>query len=260
MPPDDLSPSAITDNLATRFIGQRVVYYPRLSSTMDAARREAKNGAAAGTVVLAGEQTEGRGRVGRTWLAPQGNIALSVILRPEVSGLPYLIMVASLAVAGAIEAVAGIKTQIKWPNDVLVKGKKVGGILIENEVKGDRVDYAVIGIGINVALNPSEEPSIQFVATSLNAEAGREVPRVDVVRHLLTEMERLYRLLTDGEVIYRAWRERLVTLGKNITVKFGDSTLQGIAESVDKDGALVLRREDGSLMRIVAGDVTVREK
>jgi BirA family biotin operon repressor/biotin-[acetyl-CoA-carboxylase] ligase len=260
MPPDDLSPATITDGLETHFIGQRVVYFPRLSSTMDAARREAKNGTAAGTVILAGEQTEGRGRVGRVWLAPGGNIALSVVLRPEVSGLPYLIMVAALSVAGAIEAAAGIKTQIKWPNDVLVKGKKVCGILVESEVKGGRVDYAVIGIGINVALDTSEAPSIQDTATSLNAEAGREVPRTDVVRRLLAEMERLYLVLPDGGAIYRAWRERLITLGKRVYVSSGGSRIEGMAEDVDGDGALLLRRDDGSLMRIIAGDVTVREK
>ena len=256
MSANHLSPASITDNLGTSFIGQRVIYYPRLASTMDAARQEAQQGAAEGTVIIAGEQTEGRGRIKRPWLSPEGNIALSIVLYPDVSFLSYLIMLASLAVAHTIEAVTGLKPQVKWPNDILVNGKKVCGILTEGEVKGSRVAYSVIGIGINVGLRIADVSEISATATSLKDELGRNVSRLDVVRHLLVEIERLYLTLPAGESIYEEWRDRLVTLGKRVQVESGGGILEGIAESVDRSGALLIRHSDGASTRIAAGDVT----
>ena len=127
---DSLSADSISRDLETRFVGQRVMYYPSLTSTMEAARQEAQQGVVEGTVVVAGEQTAGKGRLKRAWLSPGGNIALSVILRPGVADLSSLIMLASLAVVHSIETVTGLKSQIKLPNDVLINGKKVCGILI----------------------------------------------------------------------------------------------------------------------------------
>lgn len=254
----DLSSSSITEGLATSFMGQRVIYYPRLPSTMDAARLEAQQGATEGTVIIAGEQTAGRGRMQRTWLSPTGNIALSIVLYPDIAGLPYLIMIASLAIAHGIEAVTDLKTQIKWPNDILIGGKKVCGILIENEVKSGKVIYSIIGIGINVELKASDVVEISATATSIKDELDRYMLRTDIVRSLLTEFERLYLLLPEGQSIYESWRDRLETLGKNVVVKSGGGIFEGIAESVDESGALMLRGADGSLTRIVAGDITLR--
>jgi BirA family biotin operon repressor/biotin-[acetyl-CoA-carboxylase] ligase len=249
---------SISNNLATRFVGQRVIYYPRLASTMDTARREVRRGAAEGTVIIAGEQTEGRGRMKRPWLSPRGNIALSIILYPEVSFLPYLVMVASLAVVRAVESVTDLKPRIKWPNDILIGGKKVCGILTESEVQGKRV-CAIIGIGINVSLEPAGVAGISPVPASLNDESGSELSRVEVIRHVLTEFERLYLTLPDGEPVYEQWRDRLVTLGRKVSVASGNDMLEGVAESVDRSGALILRRADGTSTRIVAGDVTLRD-
>jgi BirA family biotin operon repressor/biotin-[acetyl-CoA-carboxylase] ligase len=254
----DLSSSSITTGLKTTFIGQKVIYYPRLPSTMDTARLEARRGIAEGAVIIAGEQTEGRGRMRRTWLSPSGNVALSIILYPDIKNLPYLVMIASLAVAHSIEAVTGLKAQIKWPNDVLIGGKKICGILIENEVKRDRVAYSVIGIGINIDLKAADVAAISAVATSLKDELEMTVLRAIIIRYLLTEFERLYLRLPAGESIFRAWRDRLWTLGKAVTVTSGSDELDGIAESVDETGALTLRRTDGSLMKVIAGDVTLR--
>jgi BirA family biotin operon repressor/biotin-[acetyl-CoA-carboxylase] ligase len=259
MAAEDLSPASITRRLKTRFIGQKVLYFPRLASTMDVARREALRGAAGGTVIMAGEQTAGRGRLKRRWLSPPGNIALSVILYPDVSSLPYLIMIASLAVVRSIEVVTGLKARIKWPNDVLIAGRKVAGILIENEVRGNRVACAVIGIGINVNIKPSNLDAASVLATSLGDELDKNVSPADVVRQLLVEMERLYLALPDGEDVYQEWRDRLDTLGKRVCVISGGTRLEGIAESVDRSGALILRQDDGSLASIIAGDVTLRD-
>jgi len=254
-----LSPTAITDNLGTRFIGQRVIYYPSLTSTNDVAKQKAQQGAKEGTAIVAGEQTAGRGRMKRGWLSPRGSIALSIILYPELAYLSSLIMVASLGVAHCVEKVAGLKPEIKWPNDVLINGKKVCGILIESEVKGKRADYAIIGIGINVNLKPADFPEIPPLATSLSHELGKEVSQLVMVRCLLAEIESLYLALPSGDAVYHEWRYSLVTLGKKVRVSSEETTLEGIAESVASDGSLLLRQSDGSLTKIVAGDVTLRD-
>lgn len=258
---DDISPASITDNLGTSFIGQRVIYYPRLDSTMNIARLEAQQGAPEGTVIMADEQTAGKGRMQRTWLSPEGNIALTIILYPDFSALPYLIMLASLAVVHSVEAVTSLNTQIKWPNDILINGKKVCGILVEAEVKGSRVAYSLIGIGINVNLGAVDVPEILATATSLNDESGGSVSRINLVRHLLGEIERLYLTLPFGKKsIYDEWRDRLVTLGKRVQVESGGVILEGTAESVDSSGLLLLRHSDGTITKIAAGDVTLRDR
>ncbi len=256
---NNLSAASIANNLETHFIGQRVIYYPELTSTMDVAKREAQQGAVEGTVVIAGEQTGGRGRIKRAWLSPKGSISLSIILHPAVLYLPSLIMLASLAVIHSIEKVAGLKSQVKWPNDVLINGRKVSGILVESEVRGDKVDYAIIGIGINVNFRVSDFPDISSTATSLSDELGRDVSHLDVIQCLLVEIERLYLTLQAGGSIYEEWRDSLVTLGRRVHVKSGETMYEGVAESVAMDGSLLLRHSDGNLTKIVAGDVTLRD-
>jgi BirA family biotin operon repressor/biotin-[acetyl-CoA-carboxylase] ligase len=255
---ESLSAAAITDGLATRFIGQEVSYYPSLPSTNDVAKIRAQEGAEEGTVIVAEEQTAGRGRIKRRWLSPRGSIALSIILYPPLDYLSSLIMVASLAVIGSIERVTGLKVQLKWPNDVLVNGKKVCGILVESDVRGNKVDYAVIGIGINANLKLSEFPQIAPMATSLSQELGRDVSRREIVQSLLAEAERLYLALASGGSVFKQWRNRLVTLGQEVQVSSAEATYKGIAESVASDGSLLLRQPDGNLLKIVAGDVTLR--
>ena len=254
---DNLFPASISRRLGTRFIGQRVIYYPCLPSTMEVAKHKAQQKAAEGTVVIADKQTAARGRLKRVWLSPKGNIALSIILYPSLTHLPFLIMLASLAVVHSIEAVTSLKSQIKWPNDVLINGRKVCGVLIESDVQGDTVNYTTIGIGINVNLRLADFPEIQPTATSLSDELGREASRLSIIHCLLAEIERLYLALLAGGSIYEEWRDSLVTLGKRVRVKTDQAICDGIAESVARDGSLWLRNSDGSLTRIVAGDVTL---
>ena len=254
---DDLSPLAIKSGLKTRFVGQRVSYYPRLSSTMEVAREEVQQGAPEGTVVIADEQSAGKGRLNRVWLSPKGSVSLSIVLYPSMVYLPSLIMVASLAVVHAIKAVTGLRAQIKWPNDVLVNGKKVCGILIESGVRASSVDYAIIGIGINVNLKVSDFTDILPAATSLSDELGRDVSRLELLRRLLVEVENSYLSLPQGEAVYREWRDKLITLGRKVHVSSGEAIYEGIAESVASDGSLLLRSLDGSLSQISAGDVSL---
>ncbi|HEY87939.1 MAG TPA: biotin--[acetyl-CoA-carboxylase] ligase [Dehalococcoidia bacterium] len=256
---NSLSSASITNNLETRFIGQRVIYYPSLTSTMEVAKREAQQGAAEGTIIIADEQTAGKGRMKRLWLSPRGSIALSVILYPDVAYLPSLVMLASLAVVHSIEAVTSLEAQVKWPNDVLIRGKKVCGILVESELRRDIVNYAIVGIGVNVNLRLADFPEILPIATSLSDELGREVSRLELIRRLLVEIERLYLALPAGGSIYEEWRDKLVTLGRRVSVNWGITSYEGIAESVASDGSLLLRHSDGSLTKIMAGDITLRD-
>lgn len=255
MEDNNLSPELITRALNTRFIGQKVIYFPSLESTMEAARREARWGSPAGTVVITEKQTAGRGRLNRSWLSPRGSLTLSVILRPNLEYLPYMIMIASLSAVYSIEDVTGIKPWIKWPNDILVNQKKVGGILIENDIRRNDLISTVIGIGINVNIHIPDFPEIADSATSLSDETGKIISRLDITRQLLIEMERLYRYLPESDYIFTQWKNRLATLDQVIQVTMGKTVYSGIAESVTPDGNLLLRDADGNLIKIVAGDV-----
>ncbi len=256
----DLLVESITKGLKTNKIGRNVIYLSSVISTMDIARQEALKGAAEGTVIIAGEQTGGRGRLKRTWLTPKGNIALSITLYPDVASLPYLIMIASLAVVKSIESITGIEGQIKWPNDILINGKKVGGILIENEVRGNKINYSIVGIGINVNLKVNDYAEIANTATSLKSESGIIDIYVKLISKLLQEFDILYVKLPEGKAIYEAWRDKLVTLGKRVKAQSGSQVIEGIAEAVDKGGALMIRENDGKLTKVVVGDVTLRDK
>ncbi|MBM4445771.1 MAG: biotin--[acetyl-CoA-carboxylase] ligase [Chloroflexi bacterium] len=249
--------ASIQNRLNTKFVGRQLYYYHRLATTMKTAKELVREGTAEGTVVIAGTQTAGKGRIGRTWLSPEGSLAMSVILKPSLDNLPQLVMIASLAVVKAIKKVAGLETQIKWPNDVLIKGKKVCGILIENEVKGGRVNFAIIGMGINVNFDPLVFPEIAGIATSLSHELGTGISKVELTSTLLSELERLYLEAQAGAPVYREWQENMETLGRWIQVKTGETVEQGKAETVTEHGNLILRRADGSLTEIVAGDVTI---
>jgi BirA family biotin operon repressor/biotin-[acetyl-CoA-carboxylase] ligase len=254
-----LSPETITRGLNTRFLGQKVIYFPSVDSTMEAARREARWGAPAGTVVIADKQTAARGRLNRTWISPQGELALSIILRPNKSSLANMIMLASLAASFSIESTTGLNTRIKWPNDVLIKERKVCGILIENDIYKNNLVHTIIGIGINVNMHIPDFPEIAATATSLSDELGKAVSRSGLAQQLLKEMEDLYLSLPQSDWVFEQWQGRLITLGQSVQVTQGNAVYHGIAESVAKDGSLMLREEDGGLSKIVAGDVTLRK-
>ncbi len=236
-------------------MGHPLLYFPRVTSTMDVARQEVGRGAAEGTVVVAGEQTAGRGRQGRSWLSPHGSLALSVVFRPSLSQLTAIGMVAPLAVVRAVRRATGLETGIKWPNDVLLGGKKVCGVLVESGLRGGHVDYAIAGLGLNVDFDPAAWPEIAHIATSLSAGLGRSLPLGEVLGPLLEELDRLYLSLRAGEPVYREWQAHLETIGQRVTVRGEGWQEEGVAEGVDPDGSLLLRREDGTLCRLFSGEV-----
>jgi BirA family biotin operon repressor/biotin-[acetyl-CoA-carboxylase] ligase len=222
---------------------------------MDMAKRMAKEGMGEGTVIIADEQTAGRGRLGRKWLSPSGSsISLSIILRPTLPQLPQLNMAACLATVQSIEKVTGLKPSIKWPNDVLLNSKKVSGILMENLFEGGELKAAILGIGINAKFDALAFTEISAIATSLSTESGREISPGEILPSLLEEFEQIYQELQGGRSVFERWLARVETLGKLVRVKSGDGVEEGYAESINADGSLMLRRLGGSLITIVTGE------
>ena len=245
--------------LETRYVGRPLVYLESTGSTQDVARAAAEDGAQAGTAVLAEEQTTGRGRFGRVWVSPAGkNLYITLIMRPPLPRLRSLSIVAPLAVALAIEDMTELEPRIKWPNDVLVNGRKLAGILIESEIANRSVNYALVGIGINVNLDVEAQPEIADIATSLKRELGHETSREEMLAALLNRLEDLYEKAAEGTQVLDAWRSRLETLGREVRATSGGQLEDGLAEDVDSEGNLILLRRDGSRVAIDAGEVTLR--
>ena len=266
MPRNTVS-AMLREGLYTRVVGRRIVYFQRISSTMDEAARLAQEEAAEdGTVVLAEEQTAGRGRFQRTWVSESGNLLLSVLLKPSLEALPYVSIMAGVAVARAIRKTTGLEPAIKWPNDVRLGGRKVCGILVETSLQSEAVRYAIVGIGLNVAFDPTGVEELADIATGLNVEAGKPVDREVLLKHLLQEIDRLYLSLgpagwpvTDASGPQRVldeWRGLLETLGKRVEVRWRDTVYRGLAEDVDGSGNLLLCLEDGTVSSLPAGEVT----
>jgi BirA family biotin operon repressor/biotin-[acetyl-CoA-carboxylase] ligase len=250
-------------DLLHRLIGLRfghpIYLFQQIGSTNDQARRLADADAPEGLLVVAEEQTAGRGRANRRWLTPPGTaLALSLVLRPPLSaGLAARVtMLAGLAVCEAAERVAGLRADLKWPNDVLIGGRKVAGILVESAFRGDALEYAVVGLGINVSWAP-EPGTVDFPATSLEAEAGRPVDRLNLLRAVLGALEARYEGLA-GEQLFADWRARLALLGEPVELLTEAGTLAGIAEDVAPDGALIIRTAAGARQHVLAGEVRLR--
>jgi BirA family biotin operon repressor/biotin-[acetyl-CoA-carboxylase] ligase len=257
MPPFDLT--LFHSLLATRSFGRNLIFEPSVGSTMDLARDAALHGAAEGAVALADEQTAGRGRLGRSWMTPLAvNLASTLLLRPPTSILRQIAMITPLAIVDAIADVTGLRTDIKWPNDVQAGGKKLAGVLIESDLSDDAAPMVLVGAGINVNFDPRRFDEIRDIATSLAVELGRDTDRETLLASYLLHYERLYDGAKAGAAVRDRWRERLVTLGQRVTVTQPGGVTSGVAEDVDDGGALLVRTGDGALVTIEAGDVTLR--
>ncbi len=261
--PNALSQQQIEDALGWTTFWRKIIYLPATGSTNDVAKDLARQGAPEGTVVVADEQTAGRGRLGRRWVAPPSTCLLcSLLFRPalSLSQANRLTMLCSLAAADAVKEVAGLQVFLKWPNDLIIQSptwKKLSGVLTETGMAGAQLDFVVVGIGINVNVPPEVLPDLDSNATSILAETGRDVDRVALLTAFLAEVERRYQALRTGESPHQEWAARLATLGRSVDVTTSDGILAGMAESVDEDGALLLRTPDGVLHRLLAGDVTL---
>lgn len=244
-------------NAATR----PVIYLEETASTNIVAMERAGQGAAEGMVVIAEQQTGGKGRLGRSWSSPKGNLYFSIILRPAVAPqqAPLLTLMGAVAVASALRAFSGTAAGIKWPNDILIHDRKVSGLLTEMSAEADRVRHLVLGIGINCNMNIRLLPEeVRGLATTLAAETGRTVDRTKLLAAVLAELDRWYgAFLADRRSVLSAWRELNVTLGREVSVRGMDGEVRGRAKDIDDEGRLVLVLGDGSARTVAAGDVTI---
>lgn len=259
--PDRMLAEEIANGLATGLIGRRIEAFAQLDSTNLRAAVLADDGAAEGTVIVAEEQSAGKGRLGRRWSSPAGvNLYLSIILRPPIvpQEAVMLTFLSSLAVARTIESESGLRPTVKWPNDVLLNGGKIAGLLNEMNAETERINHVILGIGVNLNMQRDQfPPDLRYPATSLALELGRPVDRVTFCRALLCEIDRLYRdyLQSGGEAVRDGWLMYFHLAGQTVEVTLPDRTVRGVVQGLDSDGALLLQHADGHRERILAGDV-----
>jgi BirA family biotin operon repressor/biotin-[acetyl-CoA-carboxylase] ligase len=259
--PDKLLPEEILYRLKTHTIRGPIYHFETVESTNDTAKILGTQDAAEGTLVVAESQTAGRGRLGRYWLSPPGvGIYASILLRPPLppTELPQITLSTAVAVVRALTRAVGVTPGIKWPNDLILKGKKLGGILTEMETESDQIRYLVVGMGLNVN-NPDFPRELGGRATSLFREEGRSFSRLAIMQAWLEEFETLYGefLVRGFPEILEVWKRHSVTLGKYVTVRQGPRQLEGLARDVAADGALVLETARGEVIRVTSGEITL---
>jgi BirA family transcriptional regulator, biotin operon repressor / biotin---[acetyl-CoA-carboxylase] ligase len=264
--PDLLHADDLLSRLGSpRVIGRDIRVFQETTSTNDVVEKLARDGVKEGVVVFAEAQTRGRGRLGRKWLSPaKRGLWFSVLLRPDLrpQEATRMTVASATALRRAIAAQTGLEAAIKWPNDILVAGKKVAGILMELGAEMDHVNYVVLGIGVDVNLNGSDFPAeLRKVATSLKAELGKPVSRPDLAVAILRELDRDYGRIAAGQfnALADEWEEYGTTIGQEVVIRAGDRQIRGRAESLGEDGELLLRTDHGHLERIIGGDVTTEK-
>ncbi|OGQ76539.1 MAG: biotin--[acetyl-CoA-carboxylase] ligase [Deltaproteobacteria bacterium RIFOXYA2_FULL_42_10] len=274
----------IATNLNTSFIAKNLSFYNKIESTNDTAKEFAANDAKEGFTVVADYQKKGKGRLGRRWESPAGvNIYTSIILRPNIMPVfaPQLTLVAAVAVAETVAkflnpptspfSKGGLKDfpplteggmggflSVKWPNDILINSKKVAGILTEMDSEADRINFVILGIGINVNVTKKMlPPELKSIATSLKEETGKEVSRTDLLQTLYLNIETWYKkYLKEGfELIREAWNVYFKMAGKVVRIRQLSKTVEGIAMGIDTDGALLLQDKGGSIIKIISGEI-----
>jgi BirA family biotin operon repressor/biotin-[acetyl-CoA-carboxylase] ligase len=248
-----------------RVIGRDIRVFQETTSTNDVAEKLARDGAKEGVVVFAESQTKGRGRLGRKWISPPGKgLWFSVLLRPTLrpEEATRLTIVAATALRRAIALATRLEPEIKWPNDILIRGRKTAGILTEMHAEPDQVKYLVLGMGVDVNLEAAEfPPELHKSATSLRVETGKLVDRPDLARCILEELDAEYLRLTSGRFAEVAdeWESHCSTLGRQVSIRLGERLLRGRAEALGEDGALLVRSEHGRLEPVIGGDVTLEK-
>lgn len=239
----------------SRLIGAVLLRVDRATSTNDLLRDLAARGAREGTVVVAREQSGGRGRRGRPWLSPPGGLWLSLLLRPPDPADGRIGLAVAVGVAEAVRAITGAAVGLKWPNDLMLDERKVGGILVESAPP-----LVIVGIGVNANVDPAALPAeTSATATSLAAALGREVDLDAVLAAVLAGIDDVYGAFRAGHLgeILARWRDLSVTLGRPVQVRNGAEVIEGTALDIDNDGALLIERSDGGRSRVIGGDVTV---
>ena len=249
----------------TRVVGRDIQVFEQTTSTNDVAEKLARDGVPEGAVVFAESQTKGRGRLGRKWQSPtRKGLWFSVLLRPKMrpQEATQLTVASATALRRAIRSVTGLSAEIKWPNDLLIRGKKVVGILTEMSAEVDRVRHLILGIGVDVNQNADEfPPELRPLATSLKLATGEALCRAELATAILRELDADYARINAGEfaAVADEWEAACVTIGRNVTVHAGNRQFSGRAEALDDDGALLIRTEHGHQERVTGGDVTLEK-
>ena len=263
---EKLLPWEITTKIKSKFIGRRIYYFDEIDSTQNYALQISNNTNENGAIIIAEKQTHGKGRLNRKWYSPEGGIWLSVIIHPEfqISDATIIPLAASLALCESIKKVHKIKTDVKWPNDITIDGKKVAGMLIDTSIQGNKVENLVLGIGINFAVNTQQiekrlknSPNFYGV-TSLFPEKNKP-SKIELLVQFLLELEKVINSLIKGKnaQIIRDWSKHTNMFGKTISVNTGNGKISGIAKKIDSDGALIIKTGTKN-RRIFVGDVTLR--
>lgn len=248
---------------ATKVIGRDVRVFHSTTSTNDVVEKLARDGVAEGVVVIAEHQSRGRGRLGRAWISPSGKgLWFSVLLRPPLRPVEAtrITIMAAAALARTLRDGCRLPVGIKWPNDLLLNGRKIGGSLLELSAETDRLRHVTLGIGLDVNLTASDyPPALRAVATSLRLEAGRSFDRSELAAEILRALDQGYARICAGEFpeIADEWESLCSTLGRDVAICVGPRAFRGRAEAIDDDGALLLRTEHGTLERIIGGDVSM---
>jgi BirA family biotin operon repressor/biotin-[acetyl-CoA-carboxylase] ligase len=252
----------LQDSLHTKYLGRSILFSREVGSTNDWAKELAQYGAQEGTVVIAETQTKGHGRPGRDWVSPSGGLWLSLILRPKLqpSEAVKLTFVAGLATAKVLHEMFDLRVEAKWPNDLLVKGRKICGILTEMNTTGENVNFVVVGVGVNTNFDVQKAlpENLRGLATSLERELCRKIHSEKLLKSLLEEMEKFYeRFVKKGfNPILKEWKNYADFLGCQVEVTSPSGKSAGLALDVDHDGALVLKLEDGTTKRVFVGDIS----
>ncbi|MFA5276168.1 MAG: biotin--[acetyl-CoA-carboxylase] ligase [Candidatus Omnitrophota bacterium] len=255
--PDRLFEFEVTRNLGTKFVGKKIYYFDSVASTMNEALKLGITGAQEGTLVLAETQTKGKGRLGRVWFSPKyKGIYMSLILRPKIppSEASILTLLSAVSVCEAVKKICAVDAQIKWPNDILIGNKKLGGILTELNAETDRVGFISIGIGLNVN---NDKKNLILGTTSLKEHKKEGISRIELLRELLRQLEADYLLFQHkgpASIIAR-WREYSTTLGRRVKVYTHSKHYEGQALDIESDGSLIIRNDSGLNIKITAGDV-----
>ena len=262
--PDSLIPSEIKWKLKTKVLGREVISYKKVDSTNTIAYGLAEKGMKEGTVILADEQVKGKGRHGRHWSSPsKGGIYMSCILRPAIAPneISRITLLTAVAVSQAIRDISSLEVTIKWPNDIMIDGKKLCGILTEMKAEQDSVDFVVLGIGINVNAKTSQLPKgASSIKDELHLRGGKTIlSRVELAKKVLEKLDEYYNLMKrEGfDPIIEMWKDLSTMIGSRVKVTLAGKTFEGLAHDINPDGALVVRLDSGVLEKISSGDVTM---
>jgi len=259
--PDTLRQNELGQGLKTRIIGKDIRLFPEVVSTNTLAMEAASQGAPEGTVIIAETQTGGKGRLGRTWISPKGNLYFSVILRPQIPThkAPLITLVGAVAVASAIRKHCSVQTTIKWPNDIFISGKKAAGLLTEMSAEPDRIRHIALGIGVDVNMDLQElPPDVRMNTTTLAVEAGAKIDRKLLLQQILRDLEHWYRIFLANEAdVLKEWEFLNMTIGCRVTVSGMGEVFEGLAQGIDPEGRLMVALDDNTIRIVAAGDVTI---